>query len=480
MIKKKKKKEAWDLGLDPSAHCPFYDTTLKKMFGNPELYAKAFPHSWEAEQFRAGQYDLSTFTPSILHTDYAPKTTTPTYVQAAGSGPGKRNKKGKGTSAIEVARDGDKVINTPSSLSQASRRFFASRSSPAPHALAQRIASTFPDIAAATRSESNCLLPKGFIAKVNNRGAVSLTGTNPTTPAESYTPDFDALTRRLNQSFPVGDIPWLTFTQALPTIQLAVHSIPTDILPEDDEQLFTFIKNSIHKTKAVTIAAARYLNQDRAARLSKQATSVVVSVNPDDVPILTPALFLFSKLLKVEKTTQANRYTQCTNCYRFGHAHARCTQKQPTCPFCALHHTRSAHRCQNPTCPKGGDSKAISGYCPTPPPHCPNCGDDHHDFSRTCKARPVPPPQPEAPAPSEEELSDASSNSEDAMDVRDDGRPAPSTPEAPPAQTIDLSTPRPAQQSKDTDAPPSGSRPVPTGQGLPLATPDKSSGPSRK
>ena len=42
--------------VDPSIYCPFYDTKLKEMFGNPELYAKAFPHSWEAEQFRPNQY----------------------------------------------------------------------------------------------------------------------------------------------------------------------------------------------------------------------------------------------------------------------------------------------------------------------------------------------------------------------------------------------------------------------------------------
>jgi len=149
---------------------------------------------------------------------------------------------------------------------------------------------------------------------------------------------------------------------------LAIHSIPTDVLPEDDEQLFTFIKNSIHNAKAVTIGSASYLNKDRATRLSKQATSVVVSVNPDDVPVLLPALVLFSKRLKVEETTQANLYTQCLNCYRFGHAHPRCSQKHPTCPYCALHHTRSAHRCQNPTCPRGGDTKAVSGCCPTSPP----------------------------------------------------------------------------------------------------------------
>jgi len=328
--------------------------------------------------------------------------------------------------------------------------------------------------------DSNCLLPKGFISRVNNRGAVSLRGTHPNTPAESYTPYFDALTRRLNQSFPVGDSPWLTFTQAPTAIQLAIHSIPTDVLPEDDEQLFTFIKNSINNAKGVTIGSATYLNKDRAARLSKQATSVVVSVNPDDVPVLLPALFLFSKRLKVEKTTQANRYTQCLNCYRFGHAHPRCPQKHPTCPYCALHQTRSAHRCQNPTCPKGGDSKAVSGCCPTSPPHCPNCGDDHDAFSRECKARPVPPPQPEAPPPSDEELSDASSDSEEAMDVGDDSRPAPTTPDARSARPIDLSTPKPTQRTRDAPAPPSGPQPAPTGGGLPPVTPPNPSGPARK
>jgi len=160
-------------------------------------------------------------------------------------------------------------MKSPSSLPQASSRFFAPRSNPAPHALAQRIATSFPDIAAATLTDSNYLLPKGFIVKVNNRGAISLTGTNPNTPAESFAPYFDALTRRLNQSFPVGHNPWLTFTQAPTAIQLAIHSIPTDVLPDDNKQLFTFIKNSIHNAKAVTIGSARYLNKDRTARLSK-------------------------------------------------------------------------------------------------------------------------------------------------------------------------------------------------------------------
>jgi len=74
---------------------------------------------------------------------------------------------------------------------------------------------------------------------------------------EYYRPYFNALTRRLNQSLPVGDNFWLRFTQAPTAIQLAIQSIPTHILPDDDEQLFTFIKNSIYNGKEAEIGMAR-------------------------------------------------------------------------------------------------------------------------------------------------------------------------------------------------------------------------------
>ena len=51
-----------------------------------------------------------------------------------------------------------------------------------------------PDIVATALTESNCLLPKGFIAKINDRGAVSLTRTDSHTPASSYAPYFDTIT----------------------------------------------------------------------------------------------------------------------------------------------------------------------------------------------------------------------------------------------------------------------------------------------
>ena len=413
------------------------------MFGDPELYAKAFPHSWEVEQFRAGKYDLSKFPPATQHPDYKLKHLH-TYAQAAGSGQPHRGKKGRKATATEVAHPTGAPSKPASSLPFAYRHFFALRETPSPHPLAARLTKTFPDIVATTLTESNCLLPKGFRVKVNDRGAVSLTGTDPLTPAESYAPYFDDITRRLNQSYPTRSSPWLSFSLAPTAIQLAIHYVPIDVLPDDDYQLFPFLKSSILNAKAVKISAARYFNKDRAARISKQATSVVVSVHPDDIQKLLPSFFLFSEWLKVEKTVNANRYTQCNNCYRFGHASQRCKQTHPSCPFCALHHTRSAHRCQNRTCPKGGNSRPISGCCPTSPPHCPNCGCDHDAFSRECRARPTPPPRPEAPPSSADE---SGSDGEEDLEMEDNGGQPPSTPKASAAQAVDFTTPRPPRRT---------------------------------
>ena len=119
------------------------------MFGDPERYAKACPHSWEAEQFRAGKYDLSKFTPATQHPDYKPKHLL-SYAQAAGSGRSTKGKKGKTATAVEVANPLGKPSKGPSSLPFASRCFFAVRKAPLPHPLAARITRTFPDIVATT------------------------------------------------------------------------------------------------------------------------------------------------------------------------------------------------------------------------------------------------------------------------------------------------------------------------------------------
>jgi len=75
---------------DPKYLIPFYDTRLGKAFGDPEKYAKLYPHSYEAGEFRRGAYDLASFTPGHLHPDVHPASS---YVQAAsGSGSGGKGK----------------------------------------------------------------------------------------------------------------------------------------------------------------------------------------------------------------------------------------------------------------------------------------------------------------------------------------------------------------------------------------------------
>ncbi|PWW74172.1 hypothetical protein C7212DRAFT_346435 [Tuber magnatum] len=92
-------------------------------------------------------------------------------------------------------------------LQAASRRFFAPCTIPLPHNNAVNIAARTPDIMAAVLKDSNCPHPASFSATVNARGALTLTCTNVHTPATVYTPYYEAMALRLNQSFPIGTIP---------------------------------------------------------------------------------------------------------------------------------------------------------------------------------------------------------------------------------------------------------------------------------
>jgi len=234
---------------DPKYLIPFYNTRLGKAFGDPEKYAKLYPNSYEAAEFRKGRYNLDSFTPCHLHPD---NVLSPSYTQAAsGSGsPGKgKSKAGKPPSPQQVASAGaPRDKKGPPSLTGAKRHFFAPRQTPSPHPDAPAIAATFPDIAARVLRECNYLLPLGFSATVNPRGASSLTVTDRATPAASYAPYFASLTKALNQSFPVGEHPWCTLVLAPTTVQLAIHGLLLRFLPQDEEELFPYLRQAILKT----------------------------------------------------------------------------------------------------------------------------------------------------------------------------------------------------------------------------------------
>ena len=379
---------------------------------------------------------MASFTPSHLHPDNNPS---PSYANAAS---------GSGSSGTDKARVGkqptpQQVVSAAASPSKrrlpslpgAQRRFFAPRQSPTHYPDASTIAATFPDIAARVLHDSNCLLLLGFSATVNQRGAISLTVTNKDTPAASHPSYFVSLTMALNQSFPVGENPWCTLVLAPTAVQLAIHGLPLRFLPQDEEELSPYIRQAILNDKATPVLSARYLNPSRDSRETKQATSVVVTVDPQLVSTLTSGVFIHSQKRKVKLAFSTNRTSRCRNCWRYGHAHQRCPATHPRCPICALHHTRSAHRCQNPTCPRGGNNKPDQSCCPTSPPHCCNCGNDHTATFKECPARPssTGPTRNTTPVPP----------GQDPIDMAVDGGPSSSTaPSGEGSDEVDLTTAR--------------------------------------
>ena len=63
-------------------------TSPPTLYGNPEVFARKYPHTWEAEEFAKGKYPPGpAWTPGHLDPDWRPPTTmapktTPTYAQA--------------------------------------------------------------------------------------------------------------------------------------------------------------------------------------------------------------------------------------------------------------------------------------------------------------------------------------------------------------------------------------------------------------
>ena len=372
---------------------PRYDPGTCAVYGNPRAYPDKFLDSLEANAFHEGKYpDHTTFLSGHLAPD-CPKPH-PSYAQAVSkdSSKGKKNKSSLRAAEVASASNLAPVTQAPRSLPTAERRFYAPSSCRSEHPQAPLIAATFSDIAARVLRDANCILPLAVTTKVNDRGSVTLLVTDPTTPAAALAPYIEALSSQLNKSFPVGDSPWLPFRLAPNEAQLAIHSLRLAFLPEDPEELFPCLAESILNSKKIRILAARYLNPDTRSREGKTATSVIVSLHPGDVHTMGSAIRLFSGSCTIERAYSSNRYTQCQNCWGYGHVAPRCLSTDPVCPICSLNHTRAMHRCPNPTCPGGGNSKAVPDCWSSSHPSWVDCGADHSATNRDCESRPSPPP----------------------------------------------------------------------------------------
>jgi len=294
---------------------PRYDVGTRSFYGDPRAYSDKFPDSWEANAFREGKYpDPTTFIAWHLAPDYTKPQQSYAKAASAGAPKGKKNKSSLTGTQVASASNSVPATQPPKSLPTAERRFYAPRSSPSEHQQASLIASTFPEIAARVLRDANCVLPLAVTIKVNDRGSVTLLVTDPATPAAAFAPYFDPLSAQLNKSFPLGESPWLPFRLAPNEAQLAIHSLPIAFLPEDPDELFPCLAESILNSKDIRILAARYLNPVASSRQGKSATSVVVSVHPGEVPAMGSSIRLFSRSRMVERAYSSNRYTQRKNC----------------------------------------------------------------------------------------------------------------------------------------------------------------------
>ena len=371
-----------------------------KWYGNPDTYAKRPPDSPQAAILFASHHPQSEEAKlysecypatSIFHTGPPPGFTgsdprqpqDQTWAQVTRKGgKGKKN----ATAAQVAASSKSSVPKGPPPLPAAQRRCFAPCTSPTLPNDSFIITATLPDIMAAVLKEANCSLPLSLTASVNRNGAVTLTA-NPHTPSSAYSPFLDAMTKKLNQTFPGGDNPFQVFREAPTSVELLIHNLPLSILPHEPTDLFPSLLESISTAIDVPIFGARFLWSDPVKRAEKRTTSVVVAIDPLHVSRFGESIRLFSRACTVAPAYSASKSTQCRKCWRFGHSAPLCKEEAQACPICTLLHHRSAHRCANQSCPKGGFEKSVVGCCNASPPLCFNCGGQYASFDGSCPIR---------------------------------------------------------------------------------------------
>lgn len=136
--------------------------------------------------------------------------------------------------------------------------------------------------------EANSGLPVSFKVFVKDHGAVSLTVIDTTIPAASYSPFFDSLTHKHNQSFPVGYNPWLPFRLATTQLQFAIYGLPIKAHLDSNDDLCDLLQPSIYNSQSVLISKGRFANPDCRLRLhDEKAFSGVVLTPAEDGKLLS-------------------------------------------------------------------------------------------------------------------------------------------------------------------------------------------------
>jgi len=361
-----------------------------KWYGSPDTYAKRHqdspqaaipfasrhPQSEKAQLYSKhypGTSLLNTGPPPGFTFSNPPQPQEQTWVQVTWKG-GKGKKK---ATAVQVTVSSkSSVPKGPPPLPAAHRRSFAPRTSPTLLNDLFIMTATVHDIMAAVLKEAYWSLPLSLTASVNRNGPVTLTA-NPYTPSAAYSSFCDAMTKKLNQSFPVGDNQFQVILEAPTSVELLIHNIPLSILPNEPSDLFSSLLESISNAIDIPIFGARFLQSDPVKRAEKRTTSLVVVVDPLHGSQFDKSIRLVSHTHTHAPAYSASKSTQCRKCRWFGHCAPLCKEEAQAGPICTLLHHRSAHRCANQSWLNGVFEKSVVGCCNASSPLCIKCGGQH-------------------------------------------------------------------------------------------------------
>jgi len=214
-------------------------------------------------------------------------------------------------------------------------------------------------------------------------GTVSLTSASGTEAAE-YTNYLAPMMRALSATLPEAAKDYKEFKRAPTDTQVVINRILLEVTSNEEDSLYTVMKESLFLGQQVNISFTRFLQKDPKIRETKRYTSVVVSLCTDDAEKITPSVLVLGRHKSSAVMWYPNPTKQCRKCYLYGHPEEGYKASKPTCSICAGEHRLKEHKCASPTCPQKGDKKIVANCCPVTPSKCIACGGNHPAYSAEC------------------------------------------------------------------------------------------------
>ncbi|KAH8148524.1 uncharacterized protein LAJ45_07235 [Morchella importuna] len=250
-------------------------------------------------------------------------------------------------------------------LPTAQRRFFATRSNPAPFPNHQQLEARLPSDLGRVLANADLSHPHTALqVQVNRNGTVTF----------------------LNLASSATDNPLNEFQLAPTNVNYAIHNVPIFALDVPDSLFTPPLAEAVALTTGALVSRARYLPKPE-NRVGKTTTSIVISIPAEDTDKIGDQIRLFGRSRRCNKLWPTSPNTLCRKCARLGHATEGCQSSSPTCPLCAGNHLRKDYRCPNQACPKEGHLKPVIECCATWNAKCINCSGNHIASYRECPAR---------------------------------------------------------------------------------------------